>query len=133
MSFITYNALKAVARAYQLKTDRDVEMFGDLWEVYQDGNEYRRQHGSALRAAVERSYAALAALARCQSVAEPGLGFRRVSSTQRPDVVIFSDHHLTPRGHRHRGGGGVGHGFWKPQRRKRVSRVTSHTCRLYSL
>jgi hypothetical protein len=38
MSVISYNTLKALGKAYQLKTDRDIEMFDDLWEVYQVGN-----------------------------------------------------------------------------------------------
>jgi hypothetical protein len=30
MSVISYNTLKALGKAYQLKTDRDIEMFDDL-------------------------------------------------------------------------------------------------------
>ena len=41
MSVLTYNSLKLVGKAYELKTDRAIEMFGDLWEVYQVGNNYK--------------------------------------------------------------------------------------------
>src|SRR5262245_31902719 len=101
MSLITYNTLKLVGKAYQLKTDGDIEMFDDLWEVYQVGNKYRRDNEKALREEVERSYSTLTEIIQTKTARNPGNGFRRIGTAQNNNLVIFSDHHMTYRGHRH--------------------------------
>jgi hypothetical protein len=37
-----------VGKAYQLKTDRAIGMFDDLWEIYQIGNKYKRDNEKVL-------------------------------------------------------------------------------------
>ncbi len=102
MSFISYNTLKALGKAYQLKTDRDIDMFDDLWEIYQIGNKYRRDNEEALRKQVERSYTSLTGVVKAKAApAQAENGFKRVGVAQNDSLVIFSDHHMTPRNHRH--------------------------------
>ena len=82
MSVLTYNSLKLVGKAYQLKTDAAIEMFGDLWEVYQVGNKYKRDNEKALQEEVERSYATLTEIIKTKTAQNPGNGFRRIGTTQ---------------------------------------------------
>lgn len=102
MSFITYNTLKLVGQAYSLRNDRDIEMFNDLWEVYQVGTKYKRDHEAELQRAVSNSYSTLLNIIRTKS-SQPnaGNGFKRVGVAHNDKLVIFSDHHMTHRGHRH--------------------------------
>ena len=97
MSVLTYNSLKLVGKAYELKTDSAIEMFGDLWEVYQVGNKYKRDNEKALQEEVERSYATLTEIIKTKTAQNPGNGFRRIGTTQDDKLVIFSDHHMTHR------------------------------------
>jgi predicted phosphodiesterase len=101
MSVITYNTLKMVGKAYQLKTARDIGMFDDLWEVYQVGNKYKRDNEKALAEEVEKSYATLSEIFQTQTAQAPGNGFSRIGVAQNQALVVFSDHHMTYRGHRH--------------------------------
>ena len=101
MSLITYNTLKLVGKAYQLKTDTAIEMFDDLWEVYQVGNKYKRDNEKALHEEVERSYSTLTEIIKTKAAQNPGNGFRRIGTAQNNNLVIFSDHHMTHRNHRH--------------------------------
>jgi predicted phosphodiesterase len=100
MSLVTYNALKLLGKAYELKTDTAIEMFDDLWEVYQVGNKYRRDNKKALQDEVEKSYSTLTEIIRRTNL-NPGGGFRRIGTAQNTNLVIFSDQHMTHRGHRH--------------------------------
>jgi len=101
MSVISYNTLKALGKAYQLKTDRDIDMFNDLWEVYQVGNKYRRDQARVLHDAVARSYDTLTSIVQHKVAPANAAGFRRVGIARNDRLVIFSDHHMTHRGHRH--------------------------------
>ena len=101
MSVITYNTLKVVGKAYQLKTARDIGMFDDLWEVYQVGNKYKRDNEKVLAEEVEKSYATLSEIFQTKTAQVPGNGFSRIGVAQNHALVIFSDHHMTYRGHRH--------------------------------
>jgi hypothetical protein len=101
MSVITYNTLKMVGKAYQLKTARDIGMFDDLWEVYQVGNKYKRDNEKVLAKEVEKSYATLTEIFQTKTSQAPGNGFSRIGIAQNHALVLFSDHHMTYRGHRH--------------------------------
>lgn len=101
MSLITYNTLKLIGKAYSLKTKQDIRMFDDLWEVYQVGNKYRRDNEKALADRVETSYSKLSEVYKKKSATKPGDGFRRIGTVQNQNIVIFSDHHMTYRAHRH--------------------------------
>jgi len=101
MSVITYNTLKMVGKAYQLKTARDIGMFDDLWEVYQVGNKYKRDNEKMCAEEVEKSYATLSEIFQTKTAQAPGNGFSRIGVAQNHALVIFSDHHMTYRGHRH--------------------------------
>jgi hypothetical protein len=98
MSVITYNTLKMVGKAYQLKTDRAIGMFDDLWEVYQVGNKYKRGNEKVLAKEVEKSYATLTEIFKTKTARAPGNGFSRIGVAQNHALVIFSDHHMTYRG-----------------------------------
>lgn len=74
---------------------------GCRWEVYQVGNKYRRDQERVLRDEVERSYASLTSIVRNKVTPSNAGGFRRVGIAQNDRLVIFSDHHMTHRGHRH--------------------------------
>jgi hypothetical protein len=101
MSILTYQTLMRIGKAYELKTKESIDMFDDLWEVYQVGNKYRRDNESAIKKEVAKSYATLAATVKKRASVDSGNAFNRVSQTTADNLVIFSDIHMTYRGHRH--------------------------------
>ena len=100
MSIVSSTALREVARAFSLKTATDLEMFDDLWEVFQVGNKYRRDHEDDLAAAVRNAYQGLTDIVSGAKTGAPH-GLERVARTRADKLVIFSDHHMTHRGNRH--------------------------------
>jgi hypothetical protein len=100
MSIVTYNVLKELGKAYNLKNSTDISMFDDLWEVFQVGNKFSRDNKEALKGAVKEAYSVLTDIVagRANSGAH---GLRRQATTGAEKIVIFSDHHMTHRGHRH--------------------------------
>ena len=96
MSIITSTAAKQVGKAFALKTDQDLQMFDDLWEVYQVGHHFEKTNEKAQHAAVEKSFSAIVNIASKQAGQDvPGFG-RSVMSTH-DKFVIFSDFHMTDR------------------------------------
>ena len=100
MSIITNTVLKDVGKAFSLKGKDDTKMFDDLWEVYQVGNKYKRDHKKELADAVEEAYDTIVNIASRTGKASKH-GLKRVGDTTYQKLVIFSDHHMTHRHHRH--------------------------------
>jgi len=100
MSIVTSTVLKEIGKAFSLKTANDLEMFDDLWEVYQIGNKYRRDNEERLAAAVEEAYTGLTDIVAGRKTSASH-GLERVERTRATRLVIFSDHHMTHSGHRH--------------------------------
>lgn len=100
MSFVTYTQLKNLGQAYGLKTKDDIEMFDDLWEVFQVGHDFSKKNEAELHAAVCEAYKDLTDIvAGRPSSGQHGL--RRIGTSEANKLVIFSDHHMTPSNHRH--------------------------------
>jgi hypothetical protein len=100
MSIINFTALKELGKAYGLRDNNDISMFDDLWEVYQVGNKFKHDNEDEMKAAVGQAYDVLTDIVsgRPNTGAH---GFRRQATTGADKIVIFSDHHMTHRGHRH--------------------------------
>lgn len=100
MSIVSSGILKALGKAYSLKTDDDMRMFDDLWEVYQVGNKFRRDNEEKLDDAVREAYGGLTDIVSGLTDGAPH-GLDRVTHSRADKLVIFSDHHMVHRGHRH--------------------------------
>lgn len=61
MSIITKNAIREIAREYNLTTPQREEFFNVLWEVFQVGNKYKRQHEDDIQNDLEHNYRCIAA------------------------------------------------------------------------
>ena len=96
MSIVTSTAAKLVGKAFALKTDQDLQMFDDLWEVYQIGHHFEKTHEKALDDSVDKSYSAIINIAAKQS-GQDAPGFGRSGMSTRDKFVIFSDFHMTDR------------------------------------
>src|ERR1700720_3927347 len=66
MSIFTSTAAKQVGKAFALKTDQDLQMFDDLWEVYQVGHHFEKTHEKAQDDAVDKSFSAIVNIAAKQ-------------------------------------------------------------------
>lgn len=100
MSIVTSTVLKEIGKAFSLKTANDLEMFDDLWEVYQIGNKYRRDNEERMATAVEEAYTGLTDIVAGRKTSASH-GLERVGRTRATRLVVFSDHHMTHSGHRH--------------------------------
>lgn len=100
MSIFNYTILKEVGQAFALRAKEDTGRFDDLWEVYQVGNKFRADHSKALSGAVDDAYAALTDIVAGRNPKDP-IGLSRVARTRADKLVVFSDHHMTDRKHRH--------------------------------
>ena len=70
MSIITSTAAKLVGKAFALKTEQDLQMFDDLWEVYQVGHHFEKTHEKALEDARKAAAADASAKAKAFSLAQ---------------------------------------------------------------
>lgn len=61
MSFITKNVIRKIAREYKLTTPQREEFFNVLWEVFQVGNKYKREHKDDIQNDLEHNYRCIAA------------------------------------------------------------------------
>lgn len=100
MSFVKYDVLKGIAKHYGLHNRTDIKMFDDLWEVYQVGNKFRKDNEDRIHDAIRDAYTTLTDIVAGRRHSGSH-GFRRVAETRDDKLVIFSDHHMTHRGHRH--------------------------------
>ena len=72
-----------------------------LLRLVKPENKYKRDNEKVLAKAVEKSCATLTEIFKTKTARAPGSGFSRIGVAQNHDLVIFSDHHMTYRGHRH--------------------------------
>jgi hypothetical protein len=95
MSIITSTAAKQVGKAFALKTDQDLQMFDDLWEVYQVGHHFEKTHEKAQHDAVDKSFSAIINIAAKQSGQDaPGFGRSVMSTTatrENPNACGFGE------------------------------------------
>ncbi len=56
MSFITKTPIKAIAREYNLKSQREEVFFDKLWELFQIGNKYKKEHKEDIERSLRANY-----------------------------------------------------------------------------
>lgn len=92
--------LKALGKAYGIRSRADRKCFDALWPLYKQASRYARKHKAELNGEVTKAFTILRQVAGGSRVSELGHS-QVIRLTGAGRYVVFSDHHMLHAGHRH--------------------------------
>jgi len=91
---------KCIGKHYKIKTKADVECFEELWKLYQQSHKFQKDNKEKLYDEVTQAFNRVRRIAKNQKTS--AYGFKHVKKLPLSrNYVIFSDHHIAYRGHKH--------------------------------
>ena len=95
LTHINRDINKTLASKFNLKRPQDSDIFDDLWPIFNRANDYKKQIQEEIDDQLEEAYGFAAMLAADEALPGNYPTWSRVTETTHPNVVIFSDHHMT--------------------------------------
>jgi UDP-2,3-diacylglucosamine pyrophosphatase LpxH len=86
---------KTLASKFNLKRPQDSDIFDDLWPIVKRARDYKKSVDGTIAIQLEEAYGFAATLAADDALAGNPPTWSRMTEVSHPNIVIFSDHHMT--------------------------------------